>query len=383
MNKSERNLADLMAVHNGQPIVGNCDWLAWSVRGIDLNLLPSGSVCFRHKGTTYEVKLFDGTATYRHRWVFFEKDHADKVATLLCWPKSKLFDPGSGLLEVANEWLYHGIGWAGVFDLVNFFAPMVRYGYSRLDYAFDFTPNRRQRCIIQMLADSKAYIAGKRNGTAWWSIDSSEGCPAPYRGRKIPHCQTWGHKTTAVKWKVYYKSKELAEPNAWRGFEKPYIVDLWRKAGLDVYNVWRVEVSIHHGNGFEVNECAGIPYDLDRAGMERVARGLLASRFIIRKAEGHTDKTNDRVLPLFENYRLTAVKCRQYDGDRQTDARHALLRRLLAAMDEPEIEVSDRLRVGVAWLANELVEVDKLGMYAKSLLEGEDWQDYMQRKNVL
>lgn len=369
-------MIDTQVVATHQPVVGNCDWLAWSVRGIDVQRLPLEDFSFVYNCNVYICKHYEGTASYARRYVVFEESHADKVATLLCEPKSKLFAPDTGLVEVANEWLYHGLGWEGVWNVVCAFCPCVRCGFSRWDFAFDFTPNRRQRCIIQYLADGRAYVANKRNGTCWWSIDGADGCPEMYRGRRIPHCQSWGHKTTAVKWKLYYKSKELAEPSGWKAWEKPYIVDQWRAAGLDERNVWRLEVSLHHGNGFEVSDIHGIDYAMRLEEMDKLARSLLASRFVIRLQQHHKDKRNDREVMLWENWPFLRVRCAKPEGTRLTDARHALLRRLIDALQSEDIATSKTLSAGVARLADEVVRFDHLQEYAKAIV-GKPWEVFL------
>lgn len=359
-----------------QPVVGNCDWLAWSVRGLDPTKLPEKDCAADVAGRQVRLVVGAGTASYSRRVMVFN-EYGDKLATLICQPKSKLFAPDTGIVEVANEWLYHGIGWNGVWGIVCGLFPCVRTGLSRWDFCFDFTPNRRQRCIIGMLADGRAYVAAKRNGTNWWSIDNSEGCPEIYRGVRIPHCISWGHKTTAVRWKLYYKSKELGEPSGWKGWEKPYIVDQWRANGLDERNVWRVEVSLHHGNGFSINDVGKIPVEASRDDMERLARSLMSSRWVIRRNQGHKDKRNDRELLLWENWPYDAVRTRRGESERMNDARHALLRRLIECTSNPDFATSRTLLAGVVTMAQQLIDHDHLGEYAKAMV-GMEWGDYCQ-----
>lgn len=49
----------------------------------------------------------------------------------------------------------------------------------------------------------------------------------------------WGSRTSGVCTYLYNKSKEMREKKM-----KPWIIDRWRGAGLDVKNVWRIEFSI-------------------------------------------------------------------------------------------------------------------------------------------
>lgn len=50
----------------------------------------------------------------------------------------------------------------------------------------------------------------------------------------------WGSRSSGVSVYLYNKSKELRQKKY-----KPWIVDSWRAAGLDVEHVWRVEISIN------------------------------------------------------------------------------------------------------------------------------------------
>ena len=74
--------------------------------------------------------------------------------------------------------------------------------------------------------------------------------PEMWRG-EVPYDQSWGHKTTDIKWKLYYKTKELRDNAGGSTYDKPYIVDMWRDVGLDESNVWRLEVAFHNANRFE------------------------------------------------------------------------------------------------------------------------------------
>ena len=195
--------------------------------------------------------------------------------------------------------------------------------------------------------------------------------PTQYRGVEIPHCQSWGHKTSDVKWKLYYKSKELRESVGGGWFAKPYIVDRWREVNFDENNVWRLEVSLKHcnslmWNGNVINEDCLLADDIF------ILRDLYSQRFIIRANEGHKDKSNDTLvdfLPLtgFRN----RIRCRQYDNytdDEKHTGRISLLRRLIQAMDDDEVRYDKISRDAVIEHVQSIVKRDGLQKYFMAMM---------------
>ena len=345
-----------------QNILASCDWYAVSVMlEHEPTTAPAG-----HQWIDYE----GGTNVWKKRKVLLN-ERGDKVATFLYSPKSSTINKDAGLIEVANEWLYHGIGAVGVQHLIYKVCPFRVTGISRLDLCLDFVPSAEQYEIISGLSSGKYYVSGKRNRTQFCSVSSADWMPMQYRGVEIPHCQSWGHKTSDVKWKLYYKSKELRDAVGGGWFGKPYIVDRWREVDFDENNVWRLEVSIKHcnklmWNGNVVDESCLLADDVF------VLRDLYAQRFIIRKNEGHKDKSNDsqvEFLPLtgFRN----RIRCRQYD-DVADDERHigriSLLRRLVNAMDAEEIRYDAVSRDAVIAHVRSIVKRDGLQRYFAAMV---------------
>lgn len=360
-----------------QPIAGNCDWLAWSLVDCEPPADDVQRVRWQHGGNNYIAERAAGTAVWQHRWLAFNADTADKVATILMCPKSRLFRADAGLLEVANEWLYHGIGWEGVAAAMRQQFKGNRVAVSRWDYAFDFTPSPQQRDVIIALSQEQMYIQGKRSGVTWWQ-NLGQAAPAIWRGR-CPHCLSWGHKTTAVRWKLYYKSLELAVPAmreqpdgskvpAWVAWDKPYIVDKWRAAGLDVRNVWRVEVSVKHGKSLQADGEA-VPCVMDWVTMNRIAGSLYRERFIVRRNQHHADRSNDERIPFIMVGRTMDVRATRYEEGEPRNARITLLRHLIKALETPEVYLSDNSREWCIAHVLAMVEADNLGMYCQRMLD--------------
>lgn len=362
-----------------QIVLANVDWVAWSVKGIDCSALPCVSTMLTVGGRRYCLEVLGGTASYSWRGIVWT-DEGRKLATILAAPKSRLFDPTSGLVEVANECLYQPIGWHGAFAVVERIIPCHRVGLSRLDICWDFCPTERQLDIIEGLANGRYYVANKRNRTCWHSVSTGKNVPLYYNGTERPHCISWGHKTTAVKWKLYYKSKELAEPNQWLALEKPHIVAAWERAGLpDRWQVWRLEVSIKHGNGYSVDGVRTISPLGDLAEWERVAAAMRTSRFVIRAAEGHAERRNDTEVVLFGCKRARVVQQATPIGTRETDYRHVLVRKLLEYLQDSSIANARVIRDGVADLLRVVVAHDHLDAYVKAITNGETADDVIAR----
>lgn len=286
------------------------------------------------------------TNVWKSRGIYVN-EYGDKVATLLYDPKSDMIDSRACLVEVANEWLYHGVG---MLEIVNNFCEAhkaVVTGISRLDLCVDFECHEAEFEVIVGLAERKYYVQGKQNWFPWWSKSNDYRLPNSFRGKEIPHQISWGHKTSRVKWKVYYKWRELTEAAGKVGYEKPYIVDMWRASGMDPQFCWRLEVSIKYCNGL-VADGKVVSLEVFSRYTRELFLGMVQSRFIVRENQGHKDKTNDRIvhwLPLSNTGMV--VRCRQYVSDNERSGVVSLLRKLVLSLDETEVLMCDEIREGV------------------------------------
>lgn len=310
----------------------------------------------------HQWREYSATNVWGKRRILYTED-GDKVLTLLSEPRSSVIRKDAALLEVENEWLYHGGGIPMVMDTLRSSVPYEVLGFSRLDLAADFCPDDEGRTVIEGLASGDYYVAGKRNGSSFWSTNNNPRLAPMWNGRKIPHCQSWGHKTSAIKWKLYYKTKELADAGGGKFMDKPYIVDMWRCAGMDIQNVWRLEVSIKHGNAFVFD---GMVLDLDTIATNRaqVFRTLMSSRFQIHKNEGHKDKTNDTIVSLLD-IRPGCATFRSAPPKKMAEhnGRIALLRQLVKALDDEQVLLDAESRHGVLEHIEQIIRRDGLQHY--------------------
>lgn len=275
-------------------------------------------------------------------------DHGERVFTLLWEPRSSVLNSKAALLEVENEWLYHGLGVDGCLQLLAKCARFEVSGISRVDICVDFNPSRAEWRVIKGLSEKEVYVSGKRSRSEFCSTNCQEWIPERYRGKEIPHCQSWGHKTTAVKWKLYYKSLEnsLTLPDGKRCWAKPYIVDTWRQYGLNENDVWRLEVSIRNANGFEVTK-ENLTWPFLKANYTGVMSALIRDRFKVRRADGHKDKSNDKQLPFLTMLdTFQSFRARPHGIIAHRSGAVTLLRHLMADAQLPEV-VGDARRFSI------------------------------------
>ena len=317
----------------------------------------------------------NGTNVWRMRRILYT-DRGDKVCTLLSEPKSRIIDHRAALLEIENEWLYHGIGVRGIEDILRNCCMYSVRGMSRLDLAVDFVPTKRQYHVIKQIAKGNYRVQGKGTMVPWWGMMRGDWVPEQYKGELLPYTISWGHKTSDIKWKCYYKSKELRDAAGGLGWDKPYIVDQWREAGFDENNVWRLEVSIHNCNSILYE---GKPITQDVWGSATVAlmRDFYTSRFVVRANDGHKDKSNDRVVEFLPISGHHLVKCRTYDGDREHHGRITLMRKLVQSLDDEQVLLDTESREGVFEHIEKIIRRDGLANYFKGMVGDyfEVWRD--------
>lgn len=333
------------------------DWLGLSVRlGGDVERTPA-----HHRWETYE----GGTNVWRKRRCLFN-ERGEKVLTLLSNPKSTLISPDTALVEIANEWLYHGLGVRAILLKLKWCVPFEVLGISRLDLACDFVPNARMCKQMVGLWKGALEVSGKRNGVDFWSKNNDDWMPEIWRGKRIPHQISWGHKESDIKWKLYYKSKELRDAAGGQSFDKPYIVDLWRECKLDVNSVWRLEVSVKHCNKLMFD---GHVLTMDDWGNHtlRLFQSLYTSRFMLTTASSARKGKRCEHIPFLPIEKVNAVRCRKYEGERPVSARIGLLRQLIKSTEQEEIRFDRPTLEDVVSTVTGIVQRDNLQYYFEGM----------------
>lgn len=341
-----------MDARREQKILCSVDWLGLSLR-LAGEVKPIPGFVWRE----YSV-----TNVWNKRRILYT-DEGDKVLTLLSEPRSSIISASAGLVEIENEWLYHGGGYKKILETLYKSVFYEVLGISRLDLCVDFQPTKEQSDIIENLANDSLYVVGKQNGSGFWSTNTNQKINEYWLRRRIKHQQSWGHKTSAIKWKLYFKTKELLDAVGGGFYAKPYIVDMWREHGLDISNVWRLEVSMKHLNDYTIY---GHPINLEWLEDNQIELfcQMYNSRFQIAKNQGHKDRTNDQrveFLPLpniFKTFERNEPK-----SHRQRNGRITLLRHLVASLDDEQVLLDKTSREAVYEHIDSIIQRDNLGNY--------------------
>lgn len=362
-----------MGCCEGQQILSFIDWLGLSLRLRDTPRDIPGHIW----------REYSATNVWGKRRVLYS-DEGDRVLTLLTEPRSKVISSTAGLVEIDNEWFYHGGGVDHALGLLLQSVFFEVIGISRIDLCADFVPTAQQSDVIRGLAEKRYYVAGKRNGSGFWSTNTNDKLAPEWLRSACPHCQSWGHKTSSIKWKLYYKTKELLDDGGGKFMAKPYIIDQWRMADMDISNVWRLEVSLKHLNDYQVY---GQRLDLDFFRFNRGSffRSMVDTRFKIRAAEGHSDKTNDteiEFLPMDKIGRLMTQAPTKRLAEHH--GRITLLRHLVTSLEDEHVLLDAPSRREVLAMIGKVVQRDGLQnyFYAMTGMWMDDFVEYTENQAV-
>lgn len=270
-------------------ILVSCDWFA-------LSCCLAAPRCSRPLSVPapWSVVQVSPTAVWSDRFFILDEE-GNKVATILCTPRSPVIDERRCLVEIANRWLYDS-RFHAVCDSVLSCLPMSITGVNRVDLCADFQMTDALWRVFMRLARGDAYVKALRTGSVWWQV-----VDVPFAGLsrgRVPHCLTFGGVDSTFKWKVYWKWLELhqAEPDS----KKPYISDLWKRMGFSAPAVWRLEVSVMDANRLAEASGRRLPPFVWFDEAPRVFADIYADKFVVRKDEGHKDKRNDTNLPFLD-----------------------------------------------------------------------------------
>lgn len=358
--------------HSGQLI--NVDWLAFSViltyshyerAGGVVSLAPPMGLHLEEQPT--------GTKQFRRRLYLYD-DAGDKLLTLLLEPCSKIIDDRTMYVEVANRWLYGD--YSRVYDVVSLLHGFDSIGLSRVDVCCDFHPSDSQRGIIRQLADTSAYIVGKREGSDWHNYRREGGVI------RVPHQLSWGSKYSDLKFKLYDKVKEITEIDRATGrrwITKPYIVETWQAAGIDITDVWRLEYSLTSANSHRWGD-SPINWELvtDRQRLAAWYYETIATRFRIRANEGHECSSNDTELYLIntDTDRMAERTSKRLGGEERTSAAFVpTLRACIRELERDEVRANKTMLS--MWLRHTYSVLNTSGLHGYfTRIVGKPYEEY-------
>lgn len=350
----------------------NCDWLQYSV------LLPNKEPELVCPGD-YRIEICQGNNIFEHRAVIYD-GRGCKFITMLWAPYSSVLNELLATIQVANEYLYmngEGIKWS--WDLVQEMIDGVTFNaIGRVDICIDFNCSAERWKFLTHLNSGHYYAERKTEGSSWWhEIESADG----FKKRRL-HCLSFGSKSSEIKVKIYYKSREQgllggAEP------DKPWIVNEWKVAGLDIKNVWRME--------FSLAGCGQLTWKGNKINLENVTDNqwlvdvffeCYHKRFVTRLNQGRKvghHNNDERVYLLNLPVRGFGLKWKETAGTNyDIPAAITLLRGLMRNLDNPAM-LSNRIIWGeYADMVSNVVRAYRLDGYFKRTYNDE-LEAYLQK----
>lgn len=338
----------------------NCDWLQFSVRlGVadpdDLKLkCPDG----------FRLELLQGNNVYKNRFILYDAE-GRKWLTALWLPYSSVLDKAIMTVQAANWLLYSDLN-SCIMDLLNSIVDCSFNNMGRIDLCCDFVASAEQLETLRHLNSGHYYVQGKSEGSRWWH--NTEGKKDGFI-KQLTHCQSWGKHSSEIKWKVYYKSREIGCLPGWdeSECEKPWIRDEWKCGGMDIYNVWRCEVSMSGASCLRYDDkMISLSDALSGCWQSLVFSDMLQSRFVIRVNQGRRDghKNKDKIVPFLpmqpDKIHLSWTKPRD---NKKPGEGILLLRKMMGLLDNPVCKVSEEVYWSMASAVRDVVEAQHLEEY--------------------
>lgn len=298
----------------------NVDWLSFNVKSKDKEPTiecPEG----------YRMEVLTGNNIFKNRFILYDVSGV-KLFTVLWCPYSSVVDSRIMTCQIANSQLYINDGILKCYELLKRCVDCCFNACSRIDICLDFVADDSKMRIIRKLSEGAMYVEKKREGSVWWHENtiSKEGKEVKV---KQCHCLAWGSKSSEIKVKLYWKSREIGLlPQAksdnskkitkrkckkhWKSRRKegeiptpskPYIVEEWKANNMDTKKVWRLEFSMSGAGQLIWDEKVISLEDVNSPyWFCRVFAGLLRTRFIVRKNQGRrSEKHNgDKIVKFIE-----------------------------------------------------------------------------------
>lgn len=293
----------------------NRDWLSFSVRAREL----IDDVKF-HVPSFVRLEECKGTNRYKCRAIFWDK-YGYKIFTLLWAPFSKgIIDPQLVFVEIGNRYLYGKLD-AAILLLRSVFE-WDFCNVSRYDICLDFQMLAKYAKVAAGLYRHRYYVQRYDNG-------------AQFIKNNYANQMSWGMPQSMVKWKLYNKTLELHVGG--HNAEKPYIVQEWIDGGLDIFNVWRLEISLSSLSTVTFDKTK---LDLNRVMSEEYMVSMFSSmyedRFVIKKESKRTRRSNNPTVPFLEmpTHNSVAVAISRKENDKREVAGLAELNAILRTLDE-------------------------------------------------
>lgn len=276
--------------------------------------------------STLKLELQDvGTRIFKKRYFLISEN--EKVATILCQPHSQAMKQDLIQVQISNHYFYtYNLFWLK--KLVELyiikFLQLSLNSISRLDISIDFD-NRNN--IVQQLAsliqNNHVLLAGRDKAFTPYYVFN--------QGKSTLTGLTIGKRSSSRFLRVYNKTLEM-QTNP-----KEYILNRWKKHGLDSNNVWRCE--------YELTSQFFINRQIDNATISTqiFSQKALLNLFIeaeknhfeIKQNTNKSELNKEKTIPFFE----WSVLLSQCNDENDSDTTITKLSKII----EPSILVQKRV----------------------------------------
>lgn len=343
---------------NKEPLAINCDWLSFNVL---LNEPEPEINC----PDEHRIELLPGNNIFKNRMIV-RNAAGEKVLTCLWCPYSSVLNKRIMTCQVANSFLY--CDWCSyVKSLLNEIVDCEVNSMSRIDICCDFNATENRLAIIRKLHSGACYVQGKSEGAKWWHNSEFKG-----KTTQFPHCLNWGTKSSEIKVKLYNKAREQHTDGTKGDADKPYIIDEWKLAGLDLPNVWRLEFSLSGAGQLRYNDRVITLDDVASTNWFcRVFADCLERRFVVRKNQGlRTKRGNQDAKMSFLNFPFERVKIEWKPTEKHNADCDIVttFRRLLKSLSEPAAQTNEVVFNAISTALREIVYSAHLDMYCDRVL---------------
>lgn len=337
----------------------NCDWLQFSVLcGEEYEpelVCPDG----------FRLEVLPGNNVFKHRAILSRCSDGAKFITLLWCPYSSKLKSNLMTCQVSNYCLYcSSINMC--YELLQQVVGCAFNSMGRIDVCLDFEVTNYELMFLRSLWIGDIYVERKSEGSNFWHSTGDDA------GRNV-HCMSWGSKSSEIKVKVYNKSRELGITKDNPMGEKPYIVEDWLRAGMDVERVWRMEFSVCSSGQLRWNDKEKEGQQVitledirNQSWLLQVFCKLYETRFVCRRNEGKRQghKNNDtRVQLLVLPPADVVVKWKDVAEDSITTEEITLLRKMMASLEMALPVANDKVFARMAEVIFELTSSRRMENY--------------------
>lgn len=338
------------------------DWLSiFCMNESDKQFVPIGSERFQVKHEPFGTRCFSSFDRIR---MANEEGGWDEFAEIQSIPYSSILPPDAVIIRFVNRALYLPNFWQLADELLQLNLLSCR-GISRIDICADFNDfaTISPKALIEQFAAKRLRHIGRGVGALYFDhrvVNKEYG--VNYTGL------SFGTHASGAHVYLYNKSFELLTQG-----DKPWIRDTWVNVGLDVRNVWRLEVSIKsEGLKFKRKDTGeektiGVSDAYDASELCKIYHTFVRKLFAFIKNKQHISNiTREPRVVLFED---TPV----YDRGviRNLSAGNRMERILIKSL----FQLADRYRGEHIWLDKE-----KARYFAESLAASTGLYEWLQDK---